>query len=89
MNVFSIQPSTAPFFIEVDFVLERPDGSVVAIEVKASSTVTTRDTKGLRFLSDRLGDRFKAGVVVSFMPEPTPLGPKLSALPLQALWAEY
>jgi len=75
--------------IEVDFVLERPDGSVVAIEVKASSTVTTRDTKGLRFLSDRLGDRFKAGVVVSFMPEPTPLGPKLSALPLQALWAEY
>ena len=26
--------------IEVDFVMERPDGSVVAIEVKASSTVT-------------------------------------------------
>ena len=75
--------------IEVDFVMERPDGSVVAIEVKASSTVTTRDTKGLRFLADRLGDRFKAGVVLSFMPEPTPLGPKLSALPLQALWAEH
>ena len=75
--------------IEVDFVMERPDGSVVAIEVKASSTVTTRDTKGLRFLADRLGDRFKAGVVLSFMPESTPLGPKLSALPLQALWAEH
>jgi len=74
--------------VEVDFVLERPDGSVVAIEVKASSTVTTRDTKGLRFLADRLGGRFKAGVVLSFMPEPTPLGPHLSALPLQALWAE-
>ncbi len=75
--------------MEVDFVLEQPDGSVVAIEVKASSTVTMRDTKGLRFLADRLGERFKAGVVLSFMPEPTPLGPKLSALPLQALWAEY
>lgn len=72
--------------LEVDFVLERPDGTVVGIEVKASATVSSRDTKGLRFLADRLGDRFAAGVVLSFMPEPTPLGPRLTALPLDALW---
>ena len=72
--------------IEVDFVLERPDGTVVGIEVKASSAVSTRDTKGLRYLAERLGDRFVAGVVLSFMPEPTPLGDKLAALPLDVLW---
>lgn len=71
---------------EVDFVLERPDGSIVGIEVKAGSSVSSRDTKGLRFLADRLGDRFVAGVVLSFMPEVTPLGERLTALPLNALW---
>lgn len=72
--------------IEVDFILERPDGSIVGIEVKAASSVSSRDTKGLRFLADRLGDRFAAGVVLSFMPEATPLGDRLTAFPLDTLW---
>ncbi len=72
--------------VEVDFIVERPDGSIVGIEVKAASSVSSRDTRGLRFLADRLGDRFVAGVVLSFMPEATPLGDKLTALPLDALW---
>ena len=72
--------------VEVDFILERPDGTIVGIEVKAASSVSSRDTKGLRFLADRLGDRFVAGVVLSFMPETTPLGGKLIALPLNVLW---
>lgn len=71
---------------EVDFVLERADGRVVGIEVKASSTITSRDTKGLRFMADRLGDRFHAGYVISTMPEPTPLGDKLTAVPCTWLW---
>ena len=71
---------------EVDFVLERPDGTVVGIDVKASSAASIRDAKGLRYLADRLGDRFVGGVVLSFMPEPTPLGDKLTALPLDVLW---
>lgn len=71
---------------EVDLVLEHPDGRIVGIEVKASSTVTSRDTRGLRFMSERLGERFHAGYVVSMMPEPTPLGAKLMAVPLESLW---
>jgi uncharacterized protein len=71
---------------EVDFVLERADGQVVGIEVKASSTITSRDTKGLRFLAARLGDRFHAGFVISTMPEPTPLGDKITAVPCSWLW---
>ncbi len=71
---------------EVDLLLERADGQVVGIEVKASSTITSRDTKGLRFLAERLGDRFHAGYVISTMPEPTPLGDKIAAVPCSWLW---
>jgi uncharacterized protein len=71
---------------EVDLILEHADGRVVGIEVKATRSVTARDTRGLRFLADRLGDRFHAGFVLSCMPEATPLGDKLMALPVEALW---
>lgn len=71
---------------EVDFVLEHPDGRVVGIETKATTSVSRRDARGLRFLADRLGDRFHAGYVLSMMPEAIPLGPKLTALPIETLW---
>jgi uncharacterized protein len=71
---------------EVDFLLERTDGRIVGVEVKAASTITSRDTKGLRFLQERLGDRFHAGIVVSMMPEPTPLGNGITAVPVSWLW---
>jgi uncharacterized protein len=71
---------------EVDLVLEHADGRVVGVEVKATRSVSSRDTSGLRFLAERLGDRFHAGFVLSCMPEPIPLGQKLTALPIETLW---
>lgn len=71
---------------EVDFILEHPDGRVIGIETKAAAVVSSRDTRGLRFLADRLGNRFHAGYVLSMMPEAIPLGPKLTALPIDSLW---
>ena len=71
---------------EVDLVLEHPDGRIVGIEVKAARSVSPRDARGLHFLADRLGARFHAGIVLSCMPEPTPLGDRLTALPIEALW---
>ncbi|MGM0385696.1 MAG: ATP-binding protein [Actinomycetota bacterium] len=50
--------------VEVDLVLELDDGRVIAIEVKASSTYRSEHFAGLRFLKDKLGDRFLAGIVV-------------------------
>ena len=49
---------------EVDVVLERNDGGIIGIEVKAAATVTTDDFRGLRFLRDKLGTQFKAGAVL-------------------------
>jgi predicted AAA+ superfamily ATPase len=73
---------------EVDFLLEHPDGRVVGIEVKATMTPRAEDARGLRWLADRLGDRFAFGVLLSAAPEATPLGPRLAALPVSALWTE-
>jgi predicted AAA+ superfamily ATPase len=71
--------------VEVDLVLEHPDGRVVGIEVKATSTPVSDDLRGLRYLADRLGDRFHFGVLLHTAPEATPFGPKLAALPVSAL----
>lgn len=72
---------------EVDLVLEHPDGRVVGIEVKATSTPTASDLRGLRFMHDRLGDRFAYGILLSAAPEATPFGTKLAALPVSAMWS--
>jgi predicted AAA+ superfamily ATPase len=50
---------------EVDFVLERDDGLVVAIESKLSPTVTDRDARHLRWLGDQIGDRLMDAVVLT------------------------
>lgn len=41
---------------EVDFVVEREDGRVVAMEAKLSSTVTDRDVRHLVWLREQIGD---------------------------------
>lgn len=71
---------------EVDVVLEWPDGSVAGVEVKRSRSVRRSDANGLRWLRDRVGDRFRAGTVVYGGEEVVPLSGDLIALPLSALW---
>ncbi|MFV1959749.1 MAG: ATP-binding protein [Planctomycetota bacterium] len=71
---------------EVDLVLERRSGEVVGIEVKASSKVGGADLKGLRALADLAGPRFHRGIVLYTGTEVVPFGPRLHALPINALW---
>ncbi len=72
--------------VEVDAVLESADGRVVAIEVKAGSTVRSEDLFGLRHLAERLGSRFVAGFVLYTGGQSLPFGDRLRALPIDALW---
>lgn len=71
---------------EVDLILERPDGTVVGIEVKATSTPRDAHLAGLRYLAERLGPRFRFGVLLTLAPEATAFGPRLAALPVESLW---
>jgi predicted AAA+ superfamily ATPase len=72
--------------VEVDAVLESADGRVVAVEVKAGSTVRTEDLTGLRNLAARLGSRFVAGYVLYTGAQTLPFGDRLRAMPIDALW---
>lgn len=71
---------------EVDAVLERASGEVVAVEVKAGETVRSEDFRGIRHLAGRLGDRLLAGVVLYAGEQPLPFGDRLRAWPISALW---
>lgn len=72
---------------EIDLVLERTDGTVVGIEVKAAHDVTDADSRHLAWLRDQLGDRFAAGVVVHLGDRARPWGDRIASLPITALWA--
>lgn len=71
---------------EVDLVLERDDGMVVGIEVKASATVKSGDFAGLRTLAQACKTRFAYGVVLYDSAELVPFGDRLAAAPLSSLW---
>lgn len=71
---------------EVDVVLERDDGIIVGIEVKASATVKSSDFAGLRTLAEACKEHFAYGVVLYDSTDLVPFGDRLVAAPLSALW---
>jgi len=50
---------------EVDLIVERADGRVVAIEVKLARDVGDRDTRHLRWLAERIGDELLDAIVIT------------------------
>jgi predicted AAA+ superfamily ATPase len=53
---------------EVDLIVERGDGKVVAIEVKLTRTPIDADVRHLRWLADQLGDELLDAVIVTTGP---------------------
>ena len=74
---------------ETDIVLERSNGDIIGIEVKASESVGADDVKNLSKLKAIAGDRFKRGIVIYTGAESTPLGANLWALPVAWLRGNY
>jgi uncharacterized protein len=72
---------------EVDLVIETASGTLVGIEVKASAAVTKHDARHLAWLRDETGDAFAAGIVLHTGPLAFPLGDRLIAAPVSALWS--
>jgi hypothetical protein len=72
--------------VEVDLVIERDDGAVVAFEVKTAGRVPGDDFRGLRQRRDVLGDAFVAGVVLYTGERGYTYEDRLHALPIDRLW---
>ena len=71
---------------EVDIVLERPDGRIVGVDVKASATARREDFNGLAALAELAGAAFKHGILFYTGSEVLPFhrGPvRMYALPFQ------
>jgi len=72
---------------EIDLIVETASGLVIGIEIKASATVTSSDARHLAWLRDEIGNAFAAGIVLHTGPYVFPLGDRLVAAPVSALWA--
>jgi len=71
--------------VEVDVVLES-ERRVAGVEVKAASTVTSDDFRGLRKLRDAVQKNFVAGVVLYDGDAVVSFGDRLHAVPISQLW---
>jgi uncharacterized protein len=74
---------------EVDLIVEdRRTTEVAAIEIKMTSTPSSRQVRHMAALRDRLGDRFRVGLLLHAGTQRLPMGDRLWAVPVSALWRE-
>ena len=71
---------------EVDLVLERDDGSILAFEVKAAARAADSDFKPLRKLASAVGSAFVAGIVLYAGMRSYNLEDNLFVMPIDRLW---
>lgn len=70
---------------EIDLIVERADGRVVAVEVKLARSISGDDGKHLRWLKQKLGDGVLDQVIVTTGPEAYRREDGIAVVPLAAL----
>ena len=75
---------------EIDLIIEAPNGAVVAIEVKATSSPSADAVNHLRWLRDKLDTSnpgtFRSGILLHTGPFTLSAGDRLHLRPLNCLW---
>ena len=71
---------------EVDLIIERDDGAVVAFEVKASARVPGQGMRSLAKLRDAVGPAFIAGVALYLGSRSYTFAERLLVLPVDRIW---
>ena len=73
---------------EIDFILERGDGDLVGIEVKAGSLAGVDDFRHMDWFADKIGDgRMKRSIVLYSGTDTLSFGKNRLAVPLAALYS--
>jgi predicted AAA+ superfamily ATPase len=70
---------------EIDFVIERMDGSLAAIEVNASSVINPGDFKHIRFLKENMPNKFLKGIVLYQGDKVIQVDKNMYAMPISSL----
>jgi len=71
---------------EVDFVIESPDGKIIAIEVKLDGTINEKDWANMNVLKETMGSRFLKGIIIYTGTDLLPVGRNIWAVPVNYLW---
>lgn len=71
---------------EVDFVIQRHDGKIFAIEVKSAESVSADDFNGLKLLAELTKSDFLGGIVLYSGKEVVPFAKNMWAVPMSVLW---
>lgn len=67
---------------EVDFILERNNGDIVAVEVKSSAKVEAADFKHIKVVEEEIGNKFLRGIVFYTGNQIVPFAKNLFAVPI-------
>jgi predicted AAA+ superfamily ATPase len=71
---------------EIDLVIERDDGAIVAFKVKTSLRAQSNDFKPMRKLRDKIGNAFLAGVTLYLGEYTYTVEDRLQVMPVDRLW---
>lgn len=71
---------------EVDFIIEKSNGDIMAVEVKSGSLVDKKSFKNIEMLRDALGKKFLRGIMLYTGSAVVPFDKQLIALPINTLW---
>lgn len=83
-HLFHIRDANGRY--EVDLLAETADGRLAAFEIKAHASPGPQAARHLRWLRDRLDDRFAIGVVFHTGPLMFPIEDRIIALPICSIW---
>jgi uncharacterized protein len=73
---------------EIDLILERRDGALIALEIKASTSVDLKDARHLVWLRNQVpAEQYKAGIVFYTGSHIMNMSDKIWAVPISALWS--
>lgn len=73
--------------VEIDIIIENSEGEYIAIEVKATATLHSKDFTALKHFQNIAQKRFKMGIILYDGDHSTAFGDNLFAVPLGALWS--
>lgn len=72
---------------EIDFLIERDDGALLGIEIKAGSVIASNAIKHLKWFGDHIaGDRPFTGIVLYTGEKSGKLAPNIQAVPVSMMW---
>lgn len=71
---------------EIDLVAELGGDRLIGIEIKAGAAPGSRDARHLKWLRDKLGDRFVTGVLLHTGPRLWELDDRIIAAPIASIW---